>query len=477
MTGKESGGRVLLAEQQPASAVLHSVLAHTVQAFPEALAEVGLPAGAKQFRKDYPECLPAFEAARTGSARRMEIARAAVAELRRHLIWQGPEGMLPLGEALAVPAAPLPLDVHEFNGEPGWEPGLTYRGERWAGPRLSALADDLVSRGMATGAAGSALNWLAAECLEDGCLHLRRRKIAVLGAGAEMAPTRFWLEAGAEVLWLDVVPPPTAWRELPGMAGRLHWPATGVDLLARPQEVLATLMAFADGEPVDLGLYAYAPGQARELLLTGVMNEIVNALPRSLLRTVTLLVSPTTPTALTAEDRPAMEARLEDRPGWETVLDRLGLLGRGGGSARVGDGRATRSVVGIQGASYQAAQYLGKVLVAECWANDDAGEPLRISANTAAITRTRSLNHPVFAAAFGGAAAFKVETLTPRFSRRLNGLLAVRDWFCPEPPTPGRVRIHGGIHTLPYPLDPALRVAAAMGFARSPRLLGGLIRR
>ena len=43
MTSKDPGGRVLLAEQQPASALLHSVLAHTVQAFPEALAEVGLP--------------------------------------------------------------------------------------------------------------------------------------------------------------------------------------------------------------------------------------------------------------------------------------------------------------------------------------------------------------------------------------------------------------------------------------------------
>jgi len=138
-------------------------------------------------------------------------------------------------------------------------------------------------------------------------------------------------------------------------------------------------------------------------------------------------------------------------------------------------------VVGIQGASYQAAQYLGKVLVAECWATPHPERPehraLRVSANTAAITRTRSLNHPVFAAAFAGAGAFGVETFTPRLSRRLNGLLAVRDWLHPEPPTPGQVRVHGGIHTLPYPLDSALRVAAAIGLARSPRLLRGLLRR
>ena len=102
---------------------------------------------------------------------------------------------------------------------------------------------------------------------------------------------------------------------------------------------------------------------------------------------------------------------------------------------------------------------------------------MRVSANTAAITKTRSLDHPVFAAAFGGAAAFGVETLVPRQSRLINGLLTVRDWLCPALPEPGAVRVHGGIHTLPYPLGSALRVAAAIGFARSPRLLRGLVSR
>jgi hypothetical protein len=70
---------------------------------------------------------------------------------------------------------------------------------------------------------------------------------------------------------------------------------------------------------------------------------------------------------------------------------------------------------------------------------------------------------------------FGVETLAPRQSRRLGGLLALHDWLCPGLPIPGSVRVHGGIHTLPYPLESALRVAAAIGFARSPRLLRGLI--
>jgi hypothetical protein len=246
--------------------------------------------------------------------------------------------------------------------------------------------------------------------------------------------------------------------------------------------VFATLNAFADGNPLDLGLYAYAPGQARELRLTASMNALVNALAPELVASVTMLVSPTTPTALSSQDLATMRARFDARPGWQKMCARLALLGRGGGSAVAGDAAANRSVVAMQGASYQAAQYLGKTIMAERWARHGRlgladANPLRVSANTAAITRTRSLSRPVFAAAFGGAAAFGIETLAPRQSRRLNGLLAIHDWLHPTLPVPGAVRVHGGIHTLPYPLGSALRVAAAIGFARSPRLLRGLIAR
>jgi hypothetical protein len=297
-----------------------------------------------------------------------------------------------------------------------------------------------------------------------------------------MAPTRLWLEAGADLLWLDTQPPQASWREMPDMSGRLFWPEGNVDLLQNPQSVLATLMQFADGSPLDIGLYAYAPGRAREMRLTESMNAIVNALPAELVASVTMLVSPTTPTALLPWDQQAQDTRLAKRPIWEGFCSAVGLLGSGGGRVTHGAAAATRTVVSIQGASYQAAQYLGKILMAEVWAHYgqigvSAPKPLRVSANTAAITRTRSLDHPVFAAAFGGAAAFGVETLTPRQSRRLNGLLAVHDWLRPNLPVPGQIRVHGGIHTLPYPLESALRVAAAIGFARNPRLLGGLFRK
>ncbi|HSG87931.1 MAG TPA: hypothetical protein VLA56_01875 [Pseudomonadales bacterium] len=482
MSSSNATGSVLLAGQQSASTLLHAVLADAVQVFPQALARARLPDRPEAFRATYPEALTRFEAVRAASGERQAIARHLAASLQRGLVLEDEEGIRPLDVALREPAAPLPLQTWSDGGTPGWRPSVVYRGARWEAPRLSELGTELVGRGVVTPAAGAALAWVGEHLLDDGALSLAGRRIVVLGGGAEMAPTRFWVEAGAEVLWLDRVPPPQDWLTSGRMAGRLHWPRDNVDLLARPQEVLATILAFAGGEAVDLGLYAYAPGQARELRLTGTMNALVNALPPALVASVTMLVSPTTPVALAAADREAMDARQAARPAWEAALARLGLLGHGAGRIEVEGAAASRSVVAIQGTSYQAAQYLGKVMMAECWADHGAPEaaapwPFTVSANTAAITRTRSLDHPVFAAAFGGAGAFGVETFTPRQSRRINGLLALHDWLRPERPTPGAIRVHGGIHTLPYPLEPALRVAAAFGFARAPRLLGGLLRR
>ncbi len=469
-----SEAEVLLAPGTSAMTLLHSLLREAADAFPQAFTAAGLAPEAAAFRRGYPGQMPHFEAARVASPQRHEIARHICTGLQKQIMWGRADQHQPLAEALRQPVAPLTLENHSFSGQPGWQPVVVYRGQRWPAEHLGDLGAQLVQRGMISGQAGEALAWVCNQPLATGSLDLRGRRIAVLGGGAEMAPTRFWLEAGAEVLWLDTVPPPREWRQAEGMAGRLYWPQGNADLLTQPREILATLLEFAGDTGLDLGLYAYAPGQARELRLTAVMNALVDALPPELVRSVTLLVSPTTPTALAPGDLAAAEARRRARPAWEAALAGVGLLGRGGGSVRLETSAATRTVVAIQGASYQAAQYLCKVLMAECWTT--GSQPLRVSANTAAITRTRSLSHPVFAAAFLGAGAFGVESMAPRQSRRLNGLLAIRDWLHPELPEPGAVRVHGGIHTLPYALEPALRVAAAFGFARSPRLLRGLLR-
>ena len=474
MSEGQSPGSVELADNRSASTLLFDLVKGAVEHFPQGFAGFEIQGDAAAFRKTYSKLLPQFEAARLASAQRYEIASYLVDQLNEQIVWQADNKTQPLRQMLQNPVAPLPLHKHDFAGSPGWRPGFVYRGQRWGAAQFGELAAQLVQRHVITTAAGEALTWVGQDLLSDGALNLQGRKIAVMGAGAEMAPTRLWLQAGADVLWLDTVPPPDDWLSDEGLAGRLYWPQRNVDLLRRPQEVLATLAEFAGSDKLDLGLYAYAPGQAREMRLTSTMNAIVDALDHGLVASVTTLVSPTTPTRLQQSDLDVMADRLRQRPLWEALLGRAGLLGRGGGAAKSGACAASLTVVPIQGASYQVAQYVGKVLAAEVWAG---GQTWRVSANTAAITRTRSLAHPVFTAAFGGAEALRVETLTPRQSRCINGLLALHDWAAPEAPVPGAIRVHGAIHAVPYPLESALRIAAAIGFARSPRLLRGLFAR
>ena len=460
---------------QSAAQVFYDVLCAAVSEFPEAFNDLTIPTSLAAFRKQYIDFLPQFETARLTSCDRQAIAvHLARAYLEQLAIGDNP----PLSHPLDPTRAPLKRHTKAANASPGWTPTLHFMEQDW--PNLKALAAHLERLSLTSKAVTEALCWLESNHLQDKTLHLTGRKVVVLGAGAEMAPTEQLLQAGANVLWLDLAPP-THLINAPFLQGDLSWTDEGADLLRQPADIAATIIEFAQGQPTDLCLYAYAPGQARELRLTGAMNAIIEALPASIIASITLLLSPTTATPLPVEDVLAMRTRQQRRPSWEAFLGQLGFLGRGSGCIAKGEIAASRSLVGIQGASYQAAQYLGKLMTAEAWTThgqflQNASTGLRVSANTAPITQTRSVTHPIFDAAFGGAKALGVETLTPLQSQTLNGLLAIHDWIHPSLPVPAALRVHGGIHTLPYPMNTALRVAAAIGFVRRPSLLVRLLR-
>lgn len=477
MTISEPG--IQLIQGASASQILHTCLAAAVQAYPEVFKAIQFPKQARDFKRQYAAVLPRFEAARINHPDRADIARLLAETFQAQLVYQSDEGTRSLQDHLATPAQALPLECLAENCQPGWQPHLQFLKQDWA--NLTDLSEALLSKNILSRDAKTALHWLTQNLDNPFQVNLSRRKVVIFGASAEMAPTVQFNAAGAEILWLDLAAP-TMLATSPHRGGAIKFVANGVDLLTQPAEILATILVFAAGEPLDLCLYAYAPGQAREMRLTAAMNAIVNALPAPLIRSTTLLLSPTTATPLDAIDLLALTNRKNSRPAWEAALARMGLLGLGGGAALQGAQGASRSVVAIQGASYQAAQYLAKLMTAETWLRhgafpDAGGGPIRVSANTAPITQTRSIAHPVFDAAFGGATALGVRTFTPVQSQTLNGLLALHDWLNPAMPELGKIRVHGGIHTLPYPMDTALLVAAAIGFAQKPKLLAGLFRR
>lgn len=491
-------GRVDLPAGTSASQLFHQILSAAVVEFPDDLTVAELPDTANDFRAHYADAVPRFEAARIASPRRTAIARYLTAQSRRSFVWMVGDEATPLAETMTASQPPLELETIAFSGTGGWTPQLPAGNGAAVGGAIEDYTAGLVGRSSATPGVAESVTWLLSDGLNaGGALDLSDRRIALLGGAAELAPATAWLAAGARVLWIDVASPPAQLRRSDA-GGRLSWATGGADLLTQPQQIAATIVEFAAGGPVDVGLYAYAPGKAREWRLTAAMNAIVDALPPGVVGSVTLLVSPTTPGQLTDQELETEEQRRRERPAWQRTFDRLGLLGSGSGHATAGDVAVSRSVVSIQGSGYQAAQYLEKMMAAETWATwgpplAAASQPRHVSANVAGVSKTRSLQHPVFDAAFGGATAFEVETFTPAVTCALNALLTARDWLDPAAAGNGAAgfateadraaalltsaRVHGGLYVLPYPADPTLRVSAAIGAARHPSRIPAMTRR
>jgi hypothetical protein len=481
MTTSDQTG-VDLAGGRSATHHLHQVLAGTQERFADTFGDIDLGATSAEFKGRYPDALPRFEAARVASPKRSEIAAALIDATRSAIVWHDSDGEHGLGEYIAGSAEPFELESSPATTAGRLVPRVPLRGHDLSGDELVAEVQDLVDRGSATPDVAAAIEWIVGASAGDG-IDLTGRRIAVLGAAAELAPTRMWLEGGADVLWIDLEDPPTDLLA-DDHPGSLCWVAGGADLLNDPARIRATIEQFAGDDAVDLGLYGYAGGRAREWRLAAAMNAIVDALIARVVRGAAMLVSPTTCGVLTAADLEGEARRLRERPRWQSALARMRAFGSGGGHATHGEAHTNRAIVSIQGSSYQAAQYLGKLIAAEAWVSGES--PIEVSANTAGISPTESLHHPVFDTAFSGAAALGVETFDPETTAHLNGLLTLHDRLTADQRTAGRAealdqlsatRVHGGIYEVPYPIDPALRVAAGLGVAKDPRRIVGLLKR
>ncbi len=483
---------VVFPEGETGSTLLLRLLRETAARWPGVLDEASLADG-RAFRSAYGERLTRFESARLASGERLAIGRFLV-ERAAEAFGHAAEGSeVSLATALARPGDPAAVECVLLSGKGRLAPRVSYHGRLHEGSAIRELGERLVADERATGPVAAALRWLVENALDAaGEIDLQGRRFATVGAAAEIAPTQLLLEAGADVLWIDTVAPPATLVKDSTLSGRLFVPREPTDLLRDPRRIAATMRAFAEGGPLDVGLYAYAPGRGREWRLAAAMNAIVDAMPAGSVRSVALMVSPTTPVPPGADMLAAANRRYAARPRWQRSVEALGLLGE----AHVGPegDRLLRNVVSVQGAGYQAAQYLGKTLAVERWATvgpTGQGAPVSVSANVAAITMTRSLRHPVFEAGFAGASAFGVEAFEPEETRALNGLLLIHDLLNPNAPgaTPGdgagpaeRARrllsqqVHGGLFAMPYALEPAIRVAAVIGLAKRPGLLPGFVR-
>lgn len=486
--GERQSFGVALPQGQSGSSYLHQVLARAVEAYPEALAQAHFPHDFESFKAGYGTALARFELCRAASEQRSEIARFVVTDTQKGLRYVDEEGERDLGERMGESVAPLPLETVPLPATPGWRPGVRFRGRLYDGPQVAQLVDEWHERHFMTQAAAQALRRVLERSRREGGLSMRGERVVVLGAAAELAPTVALLKAGADVLWIDVRDPRAEMLVDRQLAGQLHFVRGGADLLAQPRAIAATISEFAGEAGAHVWMYAYAGGASQEWRLTSSMNAIVRSLPTEQVRSVATLISPTTPGVVSAEDQHEAQRRLESAAGWKRALARAGRLVPG----QLGDNgvRVSHSIVPTQGVSYQAAQYVGKMLAAETYAvfghrlDTVRSEGLLTSANVAPITATRSLSHPVFEAAFLGAPMFDIAISEPPTTRVLSGLLTLHDMLYPPPATSETERsrslfskqIHGGVYAQPYALQGCITVAALRGLGKRPRLVAGLLR-
>ena len=380
---------------------------------------------------------------------------------------------------------------------------LPYRGRRLFGDDLRRQLDVWIDAGIAEPGMQEAIELVLAN---PDWLDLRDIEIAVLGAGAELAPTRPLLRWGAHVHAIDL-PRPELWQRLiattRSTAGRLRIPIpldasgqppfvvggqvhpdddaivaarAGADLLHQTPELLTWLREIQ--QPFVLGTYAYADGAAHVLLSMAADALITELTAQRSDLTLAFLATPTdvfmVPMAAVEESRRRWESRgiggllqsplrllRQFEPNYPTTF-----TAEDGTEFGIND-----SLVPQQGPNYALAKRLQRwrALVARA-------DGLTVSLNLAPATKTTSVvKNRALAAAYAGAGRFGVEVFDPPTTTTLMAALLVHDLRNPSaaarPSTPlanpmdlfAQAANHGGLWRAAYAPRSVLGIAAILG--------------
>lgn len=384
---------------------------------------------------------------------------------------------------------------------------VPYRGRRLFGDELRRQVDAWVERGIAEPSFGSAIHLVLDN---PDWLDLRDIDIALLGAGAEMAPTRSLLRWGARVHAIDLQRP-SIWEHLTSItrntAGSLRIPipldsegsppfvvggdvhpdddpticaSAGADLLTQMPEIRTWLAEIE--QPFVLGTYAYADG-ATHALLSVASDAITTDLTTSRQDiTLAFLATPTDVFVVPIECVEESKRRWANRgiggllqaplrlanqfePNYPTTFTTLS-------GQRIG---LNDSIIPQQGPNYILAKRIQR------WrALAARAEGVPVSLNLAPATRTRSVvRNRALAAAYAGADKFGVEVFDPSTSTTLMAAMLVHDLRNPlssaNPATDlvnpmdlfAQGANHGGLWRAAYAPRSVLGIAALLGMFES----------
>ena len=438
----------------------------------------------------------------------LSVASAGIASIHRRFTFERDGKVAPLDDAMTQFTSPgfgsVSIHGRQLRQQ---EVSVPFQGRRLFGDELRRTIDTWVSQGLAEPSFGAAMHTLMdnPDWLDCSDLHF-----AIIGAGAEMGPTRSLLRLGANIHAIDL-PSPATWQRLIEItrhtAGKLRIPIAldvhgtppivvggmvhpdddervaahaGADLIASAPE-LRTWIAEIQG-PLVLGNYAYADG-ATHVLLSVAADAIVASLLRH--RQDIALAYLATPT----DHFPVpMEVVDESRRRWNT----RGLTGLLQAPLRLAgqfepnypttyvdeSGREfgiNDSVITQQGPNYILAKRLQR------WRAIDAHNAgLTVSLNVAPATKTRSvLKSKALAAGYAGAGRFGIEVFEPATSSAIMAALLVHDLRNPEAAAHPHTKLtnpmdmyaqgalHGGLWRAAYAPRSVLGMAAVLGLLES----------
>jgi hypothetical protein len=463
----------LLDGRRSSTATGRALLADAAGAVDPALGERIRACG--DWRSDYMELVRELTVASATRESSLAIARAGLESMRSRLVLEHGAELTSLDGALAAIEPSLKLGTGQVHGaaQPVSTLRVPYRGRELHGRELSQQLERWVDAGTVERSFADAVrrvmenpDWLA----------LPGRKVALVGAGAEIGPLQPLCSWGAEVLALDL-PHPDIQRHIGDAArrgaGTIRIPVAadgsqGVDVLRMLPETRAWLQREADEDELVLGMYAYADG-GTHVLLSGAFDALATDLlthrPASAL---SFLATPTDAFLVPEETIASASAAYAGR-GLPRKLLQAPARALSGGRLFVPAYRrgvpVADALVKQQGPNYAIAKRVQR------WRGVLANSMgHQVSFNVAPATWTRSVTkNRILAAAYAGAHRFGIEILAPETTRVIMAALLVHDLHQPPAPSGEPERLfsdaaaHGGLWRAAYEPRSVLAIAALAG--------------
>lgn len=458
--------------ERPTTPTLRAILADAARAVDAGLAD--RIAATSDWRSGYLRRVRELTVASAASSdAATAIADAGLASMRARMVVDRGDATVAVEEALAARSTPG-LARQEVHGPvaPDTELRVPYGGRVLHGATLDEQLERWLEASVVEPSFAAAIRRVGEH---PEWLRLAGRRVALVGAGAEMGPLEPLSAWGAHVLAIDL-PSEAIWQRITDIArrgaGTVTFPTSpdgvaGVDVLRALPQTRAWLEDAAADDELVLGMHAYANGGSHVRVTAAVDVIATDLLAQRPSTALAYLATPTdafvVPEEVVAHARAAYAAR-----GLRAVAQaplRVASRGRLFKPAYADGSSVADVLVRQQGPNYAVAKRLQR------WRGVTARrQGHTVSFNVAPATWTRSvIKNRVLAAAYAGAGRFGIEIFEPATVRVLMAALLVHDLH--HAPAAGRhpetlfsdSAAHGGLWRAAYEPASVLGLAAVTG--------------